>query len=418
MFLDEVTIRVEAGKGGDGIVSFRREKYEPHGGPNGGDGGKGGDVVFEVDTHLNTLYSFDNNRLYGAHDGVRGGPSNKTGAMGEDLVISVPPGTTVRDADSGELIADLTEPGQRSVIVAGGRGGRGNARFKTSTNQAPRMAERGEPGEERTLRLELKLIADVGIVGVPNAGKSTLLSVISAAKPKIANYPFTTLTPNLGVASIDYREVVFADIPGLVEGAHEGVGLGHSFLRHIQRTRVLVHLLDGAGSNPIADFAQINAELALFDDKLLEKPQIVVLNKIELPDAVAHWDRVQEIANEHGFPALKISAVTREGVQELLYRVANLLDELPEPEPSEEIPVYTLEEDDVFQIIKQEEGIFRLAGKQIERAASMTYWEYDEALERFHRILTALGITDELRSAGIEEGDTVIIGEFELEWVD
>lgn len=417
MFLDEVTIRVKAGDGGDGLVSFRREKYEPRGGPNGGDGGRGGDVVFQVAKRLNTLRHFDNNRLYQAENGKRGGSSNKTGASGTPTILEVPPGTIVRDSETGDLIADLTGEAESAIVAFGGRGGRGNARFKSSTHQAPRIAERGEPGEERSLALELKLIADVGIIGVPNAGKSTLLSVISGANPKIANYPFTTLVPNLGVVTVDYQDIIFADIPGLVEGAHEGIGLGHSFLRHVQRTRLLVHLLDGAGENPIADYNQINTELALFDENLSDRVQIVVLNKIELPDAQAHWDAVEKVAEEDGYPAFAISAVTREGLQPLLYAVQSLLEELPAVEVLEEVPVFTLEDEEIFEVTIEEDG-FRVAGKRVERAAAMTYWEYDEAVVRFHRILTALGIADALRDAGVEEGDTVYIGDIELEWVD
>lgn len=417
MFLDEVTIRVKAGDGGDGLVSFRREKYEPRGGPNGGDGGRGGDIVFEVAKRLNTLRHFDNNRLYTAENGKRGGSSNKTGATGTPTMLEVPPGTIVRDSSTGELVADLTTDRQKAIVAFGGRGGRGNARFKSSTHQAPRMAERGEPGDERTLSLELKLIADIGIIGVPNAGKSTLLSVISGANPKIANYPFTTLVPNLGVVSIDYQDIIFADIPGLVEGAHEGVGLGHSFLRHIQRTRLLVHLLDGASDNPMADYNQINTELTLFDEALLDKPQVVVLNKIELPDSKQHWDAVQGMAAADDYPSFAISAVTREGVQAMLYALRDLVDELPEPETTEEVPIFTLENDDIFEVTVEEDG-YRVSGRRIERAAAMTYWEYDEAVVRFHRILTALGIADSLRDAGVEEGDTVFIGDIELEWVN
>ncbi len=417
MFLDEVTIRVKAGDGGDGLVSFRREKYEPRGGPNGGDGGRGGDVVLQVDPRLNTLRHFDNNRLYIAEDGKRGGSSNKTGATGAATVLEVPPGTIVRDADTGELVADLTGDNERAIVTFGGRGGRGNARFKSATHQAPRMAERGEPGGIRSLALELKLIADIGIIGVPNAGKSTLLSVISGAKPKIANYPFTTLIPNLGVVKLDYQEMIFADIPGLVEGAHQGVGLGHSFLRHIQRTRLLVHLLDGTSDNPVADYNQINTELTLFNEKLLEKPQVVVLNKVELPQTMTHWDAVQKAAAADGYPAFAISAFTREGVQALLYTLKEMRDALPAPAMTEEVPVFTLEDEEVFEV-KVEDGMFYVTGARIERAAAMTYWQYDEAVVRFHRILTALGITDALLAAGVEEGDTVIIGEHELEWVN
>jgi GTP-binding protein len=420
MFLDEAEIKVKAGDGGNGMVAFRREKYVPHGGPSGGDGGKGGDVIFEVTTHLNTLRRFAHQKHFAAEDGGRGGSSNKTGADGDDLVVPVPPGTVVRDKTSGAMLADLTEPGQRAVIAKGGRGGRGNARFKSSTNQAPRIGEKGAPGEERDLTLELKLIADVGIIGVPNAGKSTLLSVVSAAKPKIANYPFTTLAPNLGVATVDDRDIVLADIPGLVEGAHQGVGLGHSFLRHIQRTRVLIHVLDGIGQDPFADFAQINAELALFDEGLLTRPQIVVLNKIDQPQAAERIPQIEALAAEHGHDFFAISAATQQGVRELLQHTLAVLDELPEEEPdAEEVPVFTLEEDeDYFEVVQEAEDVYRVVGKRVERVAEMTYWEYEEAIVRFQRILDAIGVTEALAEAGCGEGDTVIIGDYVLEWVE
>ncbi len=418
MFLDEAVIYVKSGDGGAGVVRFRREKYVPFGGPAGGDGGRGGAVVLIVNPHLNTLSHFQHKNSFLAQPGSPGGSSQMTGASGETLEVEVPPGTTVWDDRTGELIADLTRPGQRVVVAVGGRGGRGNARFKSSTNQAPRMAEKGEPGQERWLRLELKLLADVGIVGVPNAGKSTLLSVVTQARPKIAPYPFTTLTPNLGVAILGDREVVLADIPGLVEGAHAGVGLGHSFLRHVQRTRLLLHLLDGAGEDPIADFVQTNAELALFDQALVHKPQIVVLTKLDLPQAQAHLNAVRAYVEEHALPFASISAATHMGIQELMGLVARTLAELPEPPPPEEVPLFHPEwEDDLFQIVREVDA-YRVVGKRIERAADMTYWEYDEALVRFHRILTALGIADALREAGIKPGDTVRIGHHELEWVE
>lgn len=418
MFLDEVKIYVKGGDGGAGMVAFRREKYVPFGGPAGGDGGRGGDVVLVVQPHLNTLSSFEDRVHFRAARGRDGGPSNRTGASGADAEIEVPPGTVVRDAATGSLIADLTEPGQRVVVARGGRGGRGNTRFKSSTNQAPRVAEKGEPGEERWLKLELKLIADVGIVGVPNAGKSTLLSVVSAARPKIADYPFTTLTPNLGVALVGDREIVLADIPGLVEGAHRGVGLGHSFLRHIQRTRLLIHLLDGAGPDPLGDFVQINSELALYDADLARRPQIVALNKIDLPEAQNRWPEVEAAITAHGYPVVAISGVTHQGVRDLLSRAVQMLDALPALEPAADVPVFRPEEtDDRFEITR-EGGAFRVTGRRIERAAAMTYWEFDEAVARFQRILEALGVADALRQAGIKNGDTVIIGSTELEWTD
>ena len=421
MFVDQIKIKVRSGRGGAGIVHFRREKYVPRGGPDGGDGGRGGDVVFRVDPHLNTLALFRRRAHYVAQNGSKGGGSNQTGKAGEDLVLNVPPGTLIYDDDTGELIGDLVHPGETLVVAKGGRGGRGNARFATSTNKAPRVAEKGAPPEERNLRLELKLIADIGLVGAPNAGKSTMLAAVTNAKPKIAAYPFTTLVPNLGVAQLDIdTTLVLADIPGLIEGAHQGVGLGHEFLRHIQRTRVLIHLLDGLASDPLLDFSQINSELALFDPRLAEKPQIVAFNKVDLPDVQARWPEVQAALQEHGYEAYSISAVTGEGVRQVLYRAHQMLIELP-PEPvqtSEDLPIYRPESDPrAFEIERVPEG-FRVIGESIERAAAMTYWEYDQAVNRFQRILQALGIEDALREAGVQPGDIVFIGEYELEWSD
>ena len=285
MFIDEATIYLKSGKGGDGVVHFRREKYIPRGGPDGGDGGKGGNIICKVNLALNTLYDFQHQHRFIAQDGKPGAKSNRTGHSAEDLVVQVPAGTIIYNADNGQVIADLIDKDQAITICKGGRGGRGNARFANSRDQAPRIAEKGAPGEERNIRLELRLIADVGIIGVPNAGKSTLLAAVSNAKPKIADYPFTTVEPNLGVARLnDESTMVLADIPGLIEGAHQGIGLGFEFLRHIQRTRVLIHLLDGLAEDPILDFAQINSELALFDPDLAIKPQIVAVNKMDLPD--------------------------------------------------------------------------------------------------------------------------------------
>lgn len=416
---DEAKIYVKGGDGGAGAVAFRREKYVPRGGPAGGDGGDGGDVVLVVNERLNTLSQFQKKVHFKADKGQMGGNFNRFGAAGDDMVVEVPPGTVVRDAESGELITDLVHDGQRVVVAHGGRGGRGNARFKTSTNQAPRMAEKGEPGEERWITLELKLIADVGIVGVPNAGKSTLLSVISAARPKIASYPFTTLEPNLGVAVVGNLELVFADIPGLIEGAHAGVGLGHSFLRHVQRTRILVHMLDGAGEDPFGDFVQINSELALFDANMANKPQLVVLNKMDLPQAQERWPEIEERISGLGYPIMAISAVTHQGVRDLLNRVTQMYIDLPEETTVEEVPVFRPEEEEQpFRIFKVEEGVYRVTGERIERAVAMTYWEYEEAVLRFQRILRAIGITEALEQAGVEEGDTVIIGDMELEWAE
>ena len=417
MFFDEAKIYVKGGDGGNGCVSFRREKYVPFGGPNGGDGGKGGDVYLVVNPHLNTLVAFKRQRHFKAQRGGHGRGKNQTGRSGEDLVIEVPPGTVVRDAKTGEFIADLTEPGQKVLVARGGRGGRGNAAFATPTNQAPRIAERGEPGQERWLHLELKLIADVGIVGVPNAGKSTLLAAVSAARPKIADYPFTTLEPNLGVVALDEAtSFVMADIPGLIEGASRGAGLGHTFLRHIERTRLIVHLLDGASPNPLRDYETINEELALFDEKLAAKPQLVVLNKIDLPQAQAVWPAVKEAIEARGKPILSISALTGQGVREMLGRVAEMLKALPRKEVTlPEAKVLRPREEEAFTIVR-EDGAWRVRGAKVERLAAMTNWDLDEAVQRFHRIITRMGVTMALREAGVQIGDTVRIGKVELEW--
>ena len=416
MFFDEAKIYVKAGDGGNGCVSFRREKYIPFGGPNGGKGGKGGDVYLGVDPHLNTLINFKKRSHFKAQRGDHGRGKNQTGKQGEDLTIAVPPGTVAYDADTGQLLADLIQPEQRAIVARGGRGGRGNAAFATPTNQAPRLAEKGEPGQERWLRLELKLIADVGIVGVPNAGKSTLLAAVSAARPKIADYPFTTLEPNLGVVTVDDRDFVLADIPGLIEGAHAGAGLGHQFLRHVERTRLLIHLLDGASADPLSDFEKINEELALFDSQLARKPQVVVLNKMDLPQTQELWPRIRREMKKLELEAMSISAVTGQGVPTLLQRVAGLLDSLPRKEPViEEVKVFRLEEEEPFSITQEGDG-WRVRGPEIERVVAMTNWDYDEAVMRFQRILEAMGISAALEKAGVEVGDTVSIGDIELEW--
>ena len=419
VFFDEAKIYVRGGDGGNGCVSFRREKFVPFGGPNGGNGGKGGDVYLVASAHLNTLIQFQRKVHFKAERGEHGRGKDQFGKSGEDLFIQVPTGTVVFDAETGELIADLTEDGQKALVARGGRGGRGNASFATPTNQAPRIAEKGEPGQERWLRLELRLIADVGIVGAPNAGKSTLLAAVSAARPKIADYPFTTLIPNLGVVEVDGATFVMADIPGLIEGAHQGAGLGDKFLRHIRRTRVLVHLLDGAAPDPLADFAAINRELELFSPDLARKPQIVALNKMDLPEAQEKWPRVARALKRQGYDALAISAATGEGVQALLRQVAATLRELPaEPTPAPEQKVFRPKPDeDAFEIVR-EGGYWRVKGIKVERAAAMTNWDLDEAVLRFQRLLDGMGITEALREAGVGPGDTVVIGDAVLEWHD
>jgi GTP-binding protein len=421
MFTDQVEIHVRSGKGGDGMVHFRREKYVPRGGPDGGDGGKGGDVIFEVKSTLNTLSSFRQNQRFKAEDGVNGGPSQMTGRNGKDLIIHVPPGTVLYDADTGDLIGDLTHSGQQLTALKGGRGGRGNQHFATSRNQAPRTAEKGEPAEEKRLKLELKLIADIGLIGVPNAGKSTLLSVLTNAKPKIAPYPFTTLEPNLGVANIDAdTTVVLADIPGLIEGASQGAGLGHDFLRHIQRTRVLIHLLDGLSEDPLADYSQINSELALFDPNLVKKPQIVALNKVDQPEVQERLADIQKQFKERSIELMTISALARTNTRELLLKAAQTLAETPALEEVEPpMPIYRPKEDPrEFAVSREGANEWRVSGTAIERAAAMTYWQHEGSVRRFQKIMETLGVDEALRKAGVQEGDTVAIGDFELEWQD
>lgn len=401
------------------MVHFHREKFITHGGPDGGDGGKGGDVVFEVKSTLNTLSAFRQNQKFKAEDGIRGGPSQMSGRYGKDLVIPVPPGTVIFDAETGDLIGDLTQDKQRLIVCKGGRGGRGNQHFATSRNQAPRTAEKGEPYEEKRLRLELKLIADIGLIGVPNAGKSTLLTALTNAKPKIAPYPFTTLEPNLGVAEIDVNTtVVLADIPGLIEGASHGAGLGHDFLRHVQRTRVLIHLLDGLSEDPIADYSQINTELSLFDPNLGKKPQIVALNKIDQPEVQEKLADLQKKFKKKKVEFMTISALARTNTRDLLIKAYQTLQDAPMPEVVEmPVPVYKPKEDPrEFEIVREGENEWRITGAAIERAAKMTYWEHDGSLRRFQKIMETLGVKDALRKAGVQDGDSVFIDEFELEW--
>ncbi len=426
MFYDQAKIYVKAGDGGNGVVAFRREKFVPMGGPFGGNGGRGGNIYFVVDATLNTLFDFRNQVHYRAERGAHGGGANKTGGYGADMYLSVPAGTLVRNAETGEILADLTQDGQQIMIARGGRGGRGNTAFKSARNNAPRIAEKGEAGAEFWLEMELKLVADVGIVGVPNAGKSTLLSVISAAKPKIADYPFTTITPNLGVAEVDHKQIVVVDIPGLLEGAHEGTGLGHTFLRHVERTRLLIHLLNGDSPDPLGDFEAINQEMILFNPILAERPQLVVFNKMDLPDAQARWPDVMAAIEATGVPVLAISAVTKENVPQMLYKVQEMLAALPSRAEmladlnigmDEGMVEFTPEQDErTFQIHQPEPGMWVVEGVAIQRAAQMTNWDYYEAAMRFQRILNAMGITEALRDAGVREGHSVVVGEKELVW--
>lgn len=422
MFIDEAAIFVRSGKGGDGFVHFHREKYVNRGGPDGGDGGRGGDVILKVVPTLNTLVSFRYQRKFVADDGKKGGVNNMTGKSADDLVIPVPPGTIVYDERTGELLGDLTEPDQSLTVCKGGRGGRGNPHFASSRNQAPTIGEKGEPAEERSLRLELKLIADVGLVGVPNAGKSSFLAAVTNARPKIADYPFTTIEPNLGVAVLDMdTTLVLADIPGLIEGAHQGVGLGDAFLRHIQRTRVLIHLLDGMSEDPLADYSQINSELALFDPELSRKPVIVALNKIDLPEVQERWPAIKQQLIDRGVEEpVAVSALARTGLEPILWKCAELLKTAPEPVAVKDIPVYRPAEDpQAYTITRTDDGGYKVSGTAIERAAKMTYWEFEGSVRRFQKLIEALGVEGRLREMGIQNGDTVYIGEdHELEWQD
>ncbi|HBT47151.1 MAG TPA: GTPase ObgE [Peptococcaceae bacterium] len=421
MFYDEAKIYVRGGDGGDGAVAFRREKYVPRGGPSGGDGGRGGSVVLEADPGLRTLVDFRYRSHYRAERGEHGQGKNKHGRSAPDLILRVPVGTVVRDAVTGKVLADLVAPGQRVVVAVGGRGGRGNARFANSREQAPKFAEKGEPGEERWIRLELKLLADVGLVGLPNAGKSTLLSRISAARPKIADYPFTTLTPNLGVVRLDEEHsFVVADIPGLIEGAHQGAGLGLKFLRHIERTRVLVHVLDVGmkdGEEVLRDFETVNNELGHYSPELLKRPQVIAANKIDLPRGEENYRFLMErLGHKHRiFP---LSALKGEGLEPLLWYLVELLENLPEvkAEPPDEVTASVVEPLEAFTITV-ENGVFVVSGREVERRVAMTDFSSDAALRRLQQAFKRLGVEAALRRAGARPGDTVRIRdqEFHLE---
>lgn len=422
LFVDQVSIYVKAGDGGNGIAAFRREKYVPKGGPAGGDGGNGADVIFRVDEGLNTLMDFRYNRHFKAERGENGMSKGKHGKNAPPLIIPVPPGTTVYDDDTGELIADLTQHGQEAVIAKGGVGGRGNIRFATSRNPAPNLAENGAPGEEKNIRLELKVIADVGLVGFPSVGKSTLLSVVSAARPKIADYHFTTLSPNLGVVDTeDGRSFVMADLPGLIEGAHEGVGLGHQFLRHVERTRLIVHVIDMAsieGRDPYDDYEKINEELKAYDEKLMEKPQIIVANKMDMPNAKENLAHFQAKLPED-VEVFPISAITKEGLRQLLFAIADKLEQIPKTvETEEQVVIEHKKDEKPFTISRADDGVFILAGEKVERLFKMTNFHSDEAVQRFARQLRRMGVDDALRERGATVGDTVRILDFEFEFIE
>lgn len=423
MLIDRAKIHIKAGDGGNGIVSFHREKYVANGGPDGGDGGKGGDVVFIVDEGLRTLIDFKYRRKYAAEPGENGGASNCSGKSGKDLIIKVPPGTIVKDEATGRIMADLTKAGQREVLAKGGRGGKGNQHFATATRQVPSFAKSGDAGEEFHVLLELKLLADVGLIGYPNAGKSTVLSSVSAAKPKIADYPFTTLEPNLGVVSMgEGASFVLADIPGLIEGAHEGVGLGYEFLRHVERTKLLIHVVDVAGvdgRDPVKDFDTINAELREYNPKLAERPQVVAANKTDLPEGAEKLAGFTETIAGRGYRVFPISAATGEGLRELMFHVSDMLSKLPETvmiDGSANEVIYTAEEEEPFTIRKEGKA-FIVEGNWVRKVVGSTNFGIYESLQYFQRAIKNKGVVEALEKMGIQEGDTVKMYDFEFDYV-
>lgn len=421
-FIDHVKIYVQAGTGGNGTVAFRREAHVPKGGPSGGDGGRGGSVIFVATNSLSTLLDLRYYREYKAQNGEKGHAKKMHGADADDLVIRVPVGTCVYDDDTGNIIADLTKDGQRAVIAKGGRGGRGNARFASSRNPAPKICENGEPGEKFNLRVELKLLADVGLVGFPSVGKSTLLSVVSKARPQIADYHFTTIVPNLGVVQVkDGRSFVMADLPGLIEGASQGKGLGHQFLRHIERCRVIVHIIDMSGSegrDPYEDYVTINKELGEYEYRLLERPQIIVANKMDGDEAEENLKKFKEkLGDQKVFP---IIAPIHEGIDAVLYAVADALETAPDffnQEEEQESVLYTYKEDEKpFTIHNKGNGVWEVTGKKVERLVQMASFTTDDGFQRFALQIRNMGIDDALREAGCEDGDTVRLYDFEFEF--
>jgi GTP-binding protein len=423
MFLDRVKIWVRAGDGGDGAATFRQEAHVPRGGPDGGDGGRGGSVYLRVDAGQTTLRDFNHRHHFRATPGGRGTKARRHGKAGDDLTLDVPPGTAVYQDETGELLADLVAVGQSAMVARGGRGGLGNTHFKSSTHQAPKHAQKGEPGSEGWIRLELRLIADIGLVGLPNAGKSTILAAVTAATPKIADSPFTTLEPNLGVMDLgetDERRPTIADVPGLIEGASSGAGLGHAFLRHVERTRILVHVVDGASRDPGWDYDVIREELRAHDPALLDKPMLVAFNKVDLPAAAEAWPGFRRARAAEGIDALAISAAHGDGLSEFRARIAEILPdaaELAEPPEPAGVVVHRIEAmGDGFSVELDGDGAFRVRGVRIERIAAQTNFDVEESAERFQRDLARLGIDTELRRAGIAAGDLVRIGGTELEW--
>jgi GTPase len=423
MFLDQVRILVRAGDGGDGAATFRREAHVPRGGPDGGDGGRGGSVALRVDPGQTALRDYREKRQFKAGSGGRGTGSKRHGKAGQDLTLAVPPGTAVYDHETGALLADLVSVEQVAEVARGGRGGLGNVHFTTATHRAPRHAQKGEPGEQRWLRLELRLLADVGLVGLPNAGKSTLLGALTAATPKIADYPFTTVEPNLGVLDLgldDGRRPTIADVPGLIEGASMGAGLGHAFLRHVERTRVLVQVVDGGSADPEWDYEVIRTELAAHDPALLERPLLVVFNKLDLPAAAAAWPAFERARRRDGLPVVATAAARGDGLEDVRTTLSGLLpasEELGRPAAPAGVVVHTLGGlVDGFSVERDPDGVFRVTGRRIERIAVQTDFENDESAERFQHDLARLGIEAELRRQGVAAGDTVRIGRVELEW--
>ena len=422
-FIDRTRIIVKAGDGGHGKSAFRREKFVPKGGPSGGDGGRGADIILEVDRNMNTLLDFRYHRKFKGENGENGDIKNQYGHNAPPCIIKVPAGTVVRDEATGELLADLTEAGQRAVVAKGGRGGRGNAKFASSANRAPTFAEFGEPGESRNLLLELKLLADVGLVGYPSVGKSSLVASVSAARPEIADYPFTTITPVLGVVQTDYeKSFVMADIPGLIEGAADGVGLGHDFLRHVERTKLILHIVDASGMegrDPVEDYHKINRELGRYSEKLARRRQILVANKMDLPQAQENYPRLKALAEKEGIPIFPISAATRQGLKELLSCVGEILENYAEEPPrEEETRVYdaNAEDPESVSISRNDAGDFIVSGKALEKLVAMTNFNNDEAVRRFQYIWRLKGIDEKLKERGIREGMTVHIGAMEFEY--
>ena len=423
MFIDTAKIFIKSGDGGDGAISFRREKYVPLGGPDGGDGGHGGDVIIEVDSNMTTLLDFTYNRKYKAERGTNGSGAKCYGKAGEDMIIKVPMGTIIRDLETEKIMADLSHPDDKFVIARGGKGGKGNVKFCTPTRQAPDFAEPGMPGEERWIRFELKLLADVGLVGFPNVGKSTLLSVVSKARPKIANYHFTTLKPNLGVVAIPgMNSFVMADIPGIIEGAAEGIGLGLEFLRHIERTRVLIHMVDISGvedRDPYEDFLKINEELKKYSVKLWDRPMIVAANKSDMLEDDSVYDEFKKKVNALGYDKVfKISAATNQGVEELVKEAGRLLSTIPvtDMEISEE-ERFIPEEKRFTYTIRKEENIYYVEGSFVERLLASVNVNDPNELRYFHRVLKNKGVMDDLKEMGIQDGDFVNLNGFEFEFV-